>query len=77
MGKDLTQLQSKMAQKAVRKPDITGGQMAASAGINTFFTVNCLIDFSVAQFALTMDEVAFFQHFLKWREAEGIIGGIM
>jgi hypothetical protein len=22
----------------VRKPDITGGQMAASAGVNTFFT---------------------------------------
>ena len=63
--------------KAVRKPDVTGGQMAAAAGVNTFFTVNCLIDLSVAQFALKTDRVEFLQQFLKWREAEGIIGGIM
>ena len=44
-----------------RKPDITGGQMAASAGINTFFTVNCLIDFSMANFAVSQDQVAFLQ----------------
>lgn len=44
-----------------RKPDITGGQMAASAGINTFFTVNCLVDFSTAHFAVWADQVAFLQ----------------
>jgi len=47
--------------KIIAKQDITGGQMAASAGINTFFIVNSLIDLSVAQFAVNFDQVVFLQ----------------
>jgi hypothetical protein len=38
---------------------------------------NCLVDFSVANFAIRNDEIVFLQQFLKWRETEGVIGGIM
>ena len=93
---------------ATRKPDITGGQMAASAGVNCFFIVNTLVDLSLAHWALKHDQLGFLQqvrHFaratagahaaawcgralvpadclaceqvLRWRESEGIIGGIM
>jgi hypothetical protein len=50
---------------APMKPNISGGQMAASACVNAFFIVNTLVDLSVAHWALAQDQLAFLQQVVR------------
>mmetsp|Transcript_25332 Transcript_25332/g.39726 ORF Transcript_25332/g.39726 Transcript_25332/m.39726 type:complete len:126 (-) Transcript_25332:418-795(-) len=50
-----------MQQQMRAKPDIPGSQMAISAGINSFFTVNCLVDMSVTSWAVEKRDFAHLQ----------------